>query len=62
MYMKLKLFLVENKILYKEVAELIGVSKSSFSRKINAKGEDFSLKQVKVICETYNLDANVYFL
>lgn len=60
--MKLKLFLVENKILYKDVAQLIGVSESSFSRKINAKGEDFSLKQVKTICEAYKLDANLYFL
>lgn len=61
-YQKLKGFFVENDIKLKEVAKLLNVSRAVFSKKINQNGGDFKLSEAKIICETYNLDANIYFL
>lgn len=60
-YLKLKGFFAENGIKHKEVAKLIGVSESNFSKKINRNGEDFTKDQVVLICKHYNLNANEYF-
>ena len=62
MYIRLKQFLIERNIKNKDVASQIGISESSFSKKINTKkGSDFNLNQVRKICKLYNLDPNIYF-
>lgn len=62
MYIRLKQFLIERNIKNKDIASQIGISESSFSKKINTKkGSDFNLNQVRKICKLYNLDPNVYF-
>lgn len=61
-YTKFKGFLAENEIKHKEVAELLGITVSNFSCKVNRKGQDFTKDQVKIMCDTYQLDANEFFL
>ncbi|WP_282926727.1 hypothetical protein [Helcococcus kunzii] len=61
-YFKLKGFFAEKGIKHKDVAKLLNIAESNFSRKINKNGEDFTKNQVIIICKKYNLDANIYFL
>ena len=61
MYIKLKQHLIELGITHKKLADLMGLSQSSFSKKINAKGSDFNLREVSLICNKLKIDPNVYF-
>lgn len=61
-YGKLKGFMAENGIKNKDMAELLGITETSFSSKINKKGQDFTAEQMRIICNTYQLDANKFFL
>lgn len=61
MYVKLKQFMLEKKIKSKDMAKILGISKSLFSKKVNQKGSDFNLNEVRIICQKYNLDGNIYF-
>ena len=61
-YLKLKGYLAEKGIKHKDVAKLLGINESNFSRKINKNGEDFTKNQVILLCKTFNLDANKFFL
>jgi len=58
--MKFKAWLVEHKISQKEVAELLGVTTVSVNRKLNGI-EDFTVKQIRLICEKYGLSADEFF-
>lgn len=60
-YVKLRIFLLENGIKDKDVAKLIGVNASTFSKKINNKKTDFNLKEVRKICDKYRIDPKSYF-
>ena len=61
MYVKLRQFMIEKKIKSKDMANILGISKSSFSKKINQNGSDFNLNEIRIMCRKYNLDGNVYF-
>lgn len=61
-YRKLKAYLVENGIAQGEVADLLGISRSTFNSKLQRRGADFTLPEVRVMCEHYGLDANQFFL
>lgn len=61
-YLKLKGFLVENQIKSQDVAKLLGLTDTSFSKKINRNGQDFNAAEIRKMCEEYKLDANVFFL
>lgn len=62
-YNKLKAYFVENGIKLKEVAELLGISRVTFSYKLNrCRNADFSLKEVRTLCRRYNLSADEFFL
>lgn len=61
-YMKLKAFLAENGIKQKEVAEMLDITQTSFSCKINRNGQDFTMDEVRKLCNEYNLDPNEIFL
>lgn len=60
-YVKLRIFFLENGIKDKDVAKLIGVNTSTFSKKINNKKTDFNLKEVRKICDEYGIDPKLYF-
>lgn len=59
--LKFKGFMAENGIKQAEIAELLGVDISNVNLKINGK-QDWTLAQVRTICEKYKISANEYFL
>lgn len=61
-YRKLKGFFVANDIKSADVAKLLDVSLSTFYRKINRTDSDFTVPEVALLCKTYSLDANEFFL
>lgn len=61
-YLKLKGFLVENQIKSQNVAKLLDLTETTFSKKINRNGQDFNAEEIRIMCKEYDLDANVYFL
>lgn len=61
-YLKLKGYLVENQIRSQDVAKLLNISDTSFSKKLNRKGQDFNAEEIRIMCKEFCLDANVFFL
>lgn len=61
-YRKLKSFMVENDISNTAAAKVIGVKPNTFSKKLNRINTDFTLQEMRMLCITYDLDANVFFL
>lgn len=61
-YNKLKGYLIENDIKQEEVANLLGITRTTFNTKLNRNGLDFSLSEVRKLCVEFNLDANEFFL
>lgn len=59
--MKFKAWLVENKIKQTEVAELLGITRELLNAKINGH-KDFTLAQVKRLCEYYKISADDFFV
>ena len=61
-YAKLKAFFVEYGINQQEVADALGLTRSTFNSKLNRNHADFTLAEVRFLCRTYKLDANEFFL
>ena len=61
-YYKLKAFLVQNNIAQKELAKLLGKSTPALNQNINGTGGDFSIKEIRLICNTYHISADLFFL
>jgi len=61
-YTKFKAFLIQNGIHQREVAELLGKSTSALNQNLNGTGGDFSLSEVRLICQKYGISADEYFL
>lgn len=61
-YTKFKAFLDERGINQKEVADLLGKSTSALNQNLNGTGGDFSLSEVRLICKTYQISADEFFL
>lgn len=60
-YNKFKGYLVENNIKQKEVAELLEISVPTFNKKLNGTGSDFSIQDLRKICLTYKISADIFF-
>ncbi len=60
-YYKFKGYLAENNIQQKEVAELISISQATLSKRLNGKGGDFSIQDLKKICITLKINAEIFF-
>lgn len=61
-YFKLKGFFVENNISQQEIAELLGINRSTLNSKLNRNKADFTMEEARLISKTYNLDMNKFFL
>lgn len=57
--LKFKAWMVENRIPQKEIMNLLNLSQTSINKKVNGK-EDFSLSQIRTICEKYKLSADIF--
>lgn len=57
--LKFKGWLAENGIKQKEIAELLKIDVSNVNEKINGK-QEFTAPQMRIICETYNISADIF--
>lgn len=60
-YYKFKGYLAENNIQQKEVAEILEISQATFSKKINGKSGDFTIQDLKKICLSLKIKAEIFF-
>lgn len=61
-YSKFKGFMVEHGIKQKEVAILLDKSQSAFNQNLNGTGGDFTIPELRLLCKTYNISADEFFL
>lgn len=54
-----KAWMAANGVKQKDLAKLLGLSLNSTNMKVNGK-LDFSLEQIKVICSTYGISADIF--
>lgn len=59
--MKFKAWLVENKIKQAEVAKVLGITRELVNAKLNGHG-NFTLAQVKRLCDYYKISADDFFV
>ena len=59
--MKFKAWLTEHKIRQEEVAKVLGISRELVNAKLNGR-QDFTLAQVKRLCEYYKISADDFFV
>lgn len=57
--LKFKAWMVQNRVTQTALADLLGLSLQSINKKVNGK-EDFSLRQISVICGTYGISSDIF--
>lgn len=61
-YRKLKAYLVYNDIRHQDVAKVLGISRETFSSKINrTNGADFKPDEIRKICNEYKIGIENFF-
>lgn len=61
-YVELKKFMLERNIKQQEMSDILGIDRTTFNSKLNAKDSEFTLREMRVLCKKYELDANKFFL
>lgn len=61
-YTKFKAWMAENDIKQKDLAELLCRRVSTINQKLNGTSGDFTMAEVRKICEQYNISSDTYFL
>lgn len=59
--LKLKKYMLENDIKQKDLADVLGITQSLFSQKINENRSSFSLEEVRKLCAHLELNMHEYF-
>lgn len=59
--LKFKGFCAEHNIRQKEIAEILGITVTNVNEKINGK-QQFTLDQIRILCQTYSISADEYFI
>lgn len=57
--LRFKAWLVVNNVTQTELAKVLGLTLQAVNSKVNGK-TDFTLKQIKKICETYDVSADIF--
>lgn len=57
--LKFKGWMAENRVSQQELCEVLKLSMTSINKKVNGK-EDFTLSQIKVLCEKYGISADIF--
>lgn len=52
-------WMAKNNIKQKEICDLLGLCAYSVNKKVNGKA-DFTLKQIRILCSTYNISADIF--
>lgn len=61
-YTKFMAWMKEHGVQANEIADLLGVGKSSVSKRLNGTGADFSAAEVRTICLHYGISADEFFV
>lgn len=59
--LRFKAWLVENEISQREISEVLGITRELTNAKINGR-KDFTLAQVKRLCDYYKISADNFFV
>ena len=60
-YKKFKAYMAEHGIKQKDIVDLLNVSASKVNQAINGTGNcDFTGQEIKKICETYDISADIF--
>lgn len=59
--LKFKGYCAEHNIRQKEIAEILGITVTNVNEKINGK-QQFTLDQIRILCQTYSISADEYFI
>lgn len=57
--LKFKAWMAAHKVSQKELCDLLDLSNTSINKKVNGK-EDFTLLQIRKICEKYEVSADIF--
>jgi DNA-binding Xre family transcriptional regulator len=60
-YYKFKGYLAEKNIQQKDIARIINISEATLSKRLNGKGGDFTIQDLKKICKTLDVKAEIFF-
>jgi len=58
--LRFKGWLAENGIKQKDLADLLGIDVSNVNEKVNGK-QEFTTPQIRLICQTYDISADIFF-
>lgn len=58
---RFKGYMAEHDISQKELADLLGITQENVNAKVNGR-QEFTLAQVKIICQKYGISADNYFI
>lgn len=61
-YTKFKAWMQENGIRQDELAEIIGKSRNVVNQKLNGTGGDFTMEEVRKICQYFKISADTFFI
>ena len=61
-YVELKKFILEKNMKQQELADLLGIDRSTFNSKLNSNEAEFTLQEMRILCKKYKIDANKFFL
>lgn len=59
--LKFKGYCAEHGIKQKEIAELLDIDLSNVNEKLNGK-QQFTVSQIRLLCDRYNISADDYFI
>lgn len=59
--LKFKGYCAEHNIRQKEISEVLGITIANVNEKINGK-QPFTLDQIRILCKTYSISADEYFI
>ena len=58
---RFKGYMAEHDIKQSDIAELLDISQENVNAKVNGR-QNFTLEQVKILCQTYSISADYYFI
>lgn len=61
-YTKFKALLDERGVKQHEVADILGKSRFAVNQNLNGTGGDFSLTEVRILCNKFNISADQFFI
>lgn len=59
--LKFKGYCAEHNIRQKEISDVLGITIANVNEKINGK-QPFTLEQIRILCKTYSISADEYFI